>query len=123
VILPDLPELDIQTGLRSLGGKRARYRQLLDKFVQQHGEDVGRIRAALEQMQFDEARRLAHSLKGVAGTLGATAVSEAAREVELPLKAAILDQTPPAGLEPLLDNLQACLRTLLDGLSGSHGPM
>ncbi|MDP1524713.1 MAG: PAS domain S-box protein [Rhodocyclaceae bacterium] len=111
--LPNCPALDIEIGLRSLGGKRERYRQLLDKFMDQHAYDVDRIRAALSAAQLDEARRLAHGLKGVAATLGAVPLSETALAVELPLKAAIQAGTLTQDVEPLLAALDRALQVLL----------
>ncbi len=114
--LPNCAALDIEIGLHSLGGKRKRYRQLLDKFMDQHTYDVDRIRTALSAVQLDEARRLAHGLKGVAATLGAVPLSEAARDVELPLKAALQAGALPQDIEPLLAALEGALQVLLRGI-------
>jgi len=117
-VLPDCAELDIEVGLRSLGGKRARYRQLLDKFVDQHAYDVERIRTVLAGGQLDEARRLAHGLKGVAATLGAMPLSEAALAVELPLKTSLKEGAgaAPAETDKLLERLEQALKALLRGI-------
>jgi len=84
--LPDLPGIDIASGLERVGGNRDAYRKLLLKFAQNYatyGEDV---REALTRGELELAIRLAHSLKGVAGNLGAMTLYFAARDVELTLK-------------------------------------
>jgi len=121
VNLPDCAALTVEIGLRSLGGKRLRYRQFLDKFVEDHACDVDRIRAALSAEQLDEARRLAHGLKGVAATLGAMPLSEAALAVELPLKAALQAGTPDQNIEPLLQALDIAMQALLRCIRSSVG--
>jgi two-component system sensor histidine kinase/response regulator len=102
IALPLTAELDLKAGLRSLSGRRARYRELLDKFHHQHAGDVDLIRTALADGNVEEARRLAHGLKGVAATLGAMPLSAAAFAVELPLKAVVVDHAAMPDLEPLL---------------------
>jgi PAS domain S-box-containing protein len=115
VILPETPELDLVAGLRSVSGRRDRYRTLLDKFGPQYRAHPTLIRAALQAGNLAEARRLAHGLKGVAATIGAHAVVAAALAVEEPLNAALRDNTPPGDVEGLLD----ALRQTIDHLIGA----
>jgi CheY-like chemotaxis protein/anti-sigma regulatory factor (Ser/Thr protein kinase) len=116
VVLPDTPELDLVAGLRSVAGRRERYRGLLDKYGPQYRDHANQIRAALRAGNLAEARRLAHGLKGVAATLGAQVVAAAALAVEQPLNAALRDNTPAGDLEPPLGILEAALRRLLDAI-------
>jgi|GEM_PF-706128 len=116
VLLPDTPELDLVAGLRSVAGRRDRYRGLLDKYGPQYRDHANQIRAALRAGNLAEARRLAHGLKGVAATLGAQAVTAAALAVEQPLNAALHDNTPTGDLEPLLEILDAAIQRLLEAI-------
>ena len=84
--LSDIPGLDIQFGLRAVNGRVASYHRLLGKFAENHLDDFTRIRQALITGKHNEACRLAHSLKGAAGTLGALAVQKSAAELEMAIK-------------------------------------
>jgi CheY-like chemotaxis protein/HPt (histidine-containing phosphotransfer) domain-containing protein len=70
--------LDIAQGLAVAKGDAAKYARLLRMFADSHGEDMRRIQACLADGDFEEPKRLSHSLKGVAGTLGARRVAELA---------------------------------------------
>ncbi|WP_446810497.1 response regulator [Methylomonas sp. 2BW1-5-20] len=70
--------LDITQGLAVAKGDATKYARLLRMFADSHGEDMRRIQACLANGDFEEPKRLSHSLKGVAGTLGARRVAELA---------------------------------------------
>jgi two-component system, sensor histidine kinase and response regulator len=75
--------LDVDAGLRRVLGKRDFYEDLLRRFVD--GDDVRAIAALRTQLASadrDSAERTAHSLKGVAGTLGATDLQQSAAVLE-----------------------------------------
>ena len=79
--------IDTSLGLKQVGGKRERYESLLRKFASRQAGTVTAIRAALAAGDAATAERDAHSLKGVASTLGATALAEQAAKVETAIKA------------------------------------
>jgi PAS domain S-box-containing protein len=114
--LPDIPELDVAVGLRSLGGRRARYRSVLDTFIVEHCDDMNLIRDALEEQKLAEAKRLAHSLKGAAAVMGALQAAVAAQMVEIGIADIEKDESTFADLLPVLDVLEADLDALLGGL-------
>jgi PAS domain S-box-containing protein len=78
--------IDVYAGLKRTGGNRARYETLLRKFADQQSGAVADIRTALSLADAASAERAAHSLKGAAATLGATALSEAADTVETSIR-------------------------------------
>ena len=63
-------------------GNRALYYDLLGRFCEGQGDTACKISEALTKGDLPLAERLAHTLKGVAGTIGAMGVSEAAATVE-----------------------------------------
>jgi CheY-like chemotaxis protein/HPt (histidine-containing phosphotransfer) domain-containing protein len=79
--------VDVSAGLRSFGGARASFERALTRFPELHREDAKRIAALLADGRRRDAERIAHSLKGVAGTIGARALAEAARSVETAARA------------------------------------
>ena len=68
------------------GGNRKRYERLLGRFAQQQAQAVEAMRESLSSGDTATAERMAHSLKGAAGTLGAMAVSEWAAKAELAIQ-------------------------------------
>lgn len=84
--VPSITGLDSADGLRRVGGSKKLYLKLLRDFASQEAESVGRIRAALAANDRETAMRLAHTLKGVAGNLGAGPVQAAAAAVETRLR-------------------------------------
>jgi two-component system sensor histidine kinase/response regulator len=99
--LAGIAGLDAELGLNAVRGRMGSYKRLLGKFIDNHGGDFNTIRQRLAAGDAEEARRLAHSLKGAAGTLGAVAVQTAAAALET----AIRESQPEAALEPLLQML------------------
>nr|WP_276570144.1 response regulator [Thiocystis violacea] len=97
--LQAIPGLDMDFGLKCVGGKMDLYIRLLKKLAREHGEDVPKLKVCLAASEMDEARRFAHSLKGVAGTLGAIWLQKAAAELE----AAIRAERPRGETERLAD--------------------
>ena len=81
-----LAGFDVQAGMRRLGGNRALYTRLLADFVRDHGDDAKAIREALAAGDIGLAKRMTHTLKGLAGNLSATAVQRAAKAVDAGLK-------------------------------------
>lgn len=78
VALTGLPGIDTTTGLLAVRGRPASYLRLLRTFITQHGNDDQAIEAALNSTPAGPAERLAHSLKGAAGTLGLSRIHDAA---------------------------------------------
>ena len=83
VPLPDkLPGLDIQCGLQRVVGKQSLYLRLLEEFRQNHSEAGTHLKQALVSGDTEKARHQAHTLRGVAGNLGALELENCARELE-----------------------------------------
>ena len=95
--------LDSGAALRRLAGNRRLYHRLLAEFAREQRDAPHRIRAALAAER-ERARRLAHTLKGVSGNIGAMAVHLQAKKVE----AAIVEENDSA-LDQALRVLQEML--------------
>jgi PAS domain S-box-containing protein len=81
--LPDAPDsLDMVGALTRLNNNKELYRRLLQMFQTEHGNDVQKLRAALLENDLHLARHLAHTLKGVAGTIGANELGSAIKKIE-----------------------------------------
>lgn len=80
-VTASLPILDTVRAIEHLGGNSALYTQLLLIFLEEQGESPDTIAALLPEKR-SEAKREAHTIKGVAANLGAFALSEAAAHLE-----------------------------------------
>ena len=81
-ICPSVEGLDTWDGLLRVAGNRKLYLKLLRQFVEQQSTVPARIAECLRAGDHATAERLAHTVKGVAGNLGAGAVQAASGELE-----------------------------------------
>ncbi len=81
-----LEGIDVAEGLRRVGGNRKLYRKLLIEFFQDHSQDVHAIRSALDQEDLATAQRIAHTIKGVSGSIGAGDLQRDAESLETAFK-------------------------------------
>ena len=105
--------LDLQAGLRRVMGREDRYLELLKNFVAEQRDAPQRIEAALRDGKAEEAERVAHTLKGLAGTIGAAALHDAAFMLEESIHADLSVETL-AEVRYLLDRLLAALDPALE---------
>ncbi|MBF0280435.1 MAG: transporter substrate-binding domain-containing protein [SAR324 cluster bacterium] len=115
--LPELPGIDVAKGLAITQGNQKLYRRLLIKFRDnQRDFESHFLRLAFNEEYSDEdpeaATRSAHTLKGVAGNIGAHGVQQAAKELESACK----DGKEPEQIRSLLDQVQKELNSVMPGL-------
>ncbi|MDG4562661.1 MAG: response regulator [Candidatus Competibacter sp.] len=110
--LPVVAGLDTVSGLRRSGGNSRLYRELLGKYLDGQGDAPARIRAALAAGDRETAERLAHTLKGVSGTIGAEAVQAPVAVLEQ----AIRNDVAPREVETFLRQTEESMAALLEPL-------
>jgi two-component system sensor histidine kinase/response regulator len=107
-----VPGLDTRVGLRHVMGKKALYLSLLRKFVSSQQAGLQPVVQALDAGDTAGAERLTHTLKGLAGNIGASTLQAAMEKLE----SALREQAPPAAvrslLEPAANLLTALVRQL-----------
>ncbi|MBF0271037.1 MAG: response regulator [Magnetococcales bacterium] len=84
--LPEIPGVDTVAGLRRLNGNLPAYLGVLGRFVSNQSGVTGLIQQALIAEDHGSAERLAHTLKGVAATIGANGLSQKAAQLELAIR-------------------------------------
>ncbi len=110
--LSELPGIDIETGLRSTRQNQNLYRRLLLRFRDSHAGFEAEFEAARHSDDGEAATRCAHTLKGVAASLGMLDLQQAA----LGLEQACRDN--PSALDDELERLLKALDVVLTGLDG-----
>ena len=112
VIPSDILGLDTSEGLRRVLGKKSLYLSMLRKFALGQKTVVDQIIQALEANDKTQAERLAHTLKGVAGNIGAVTI----QEVSASLETAIKDDCSRSEVDSLLATIRSPLETLINQL-------
>ena len=90
--LPEKIEgIDLKDGLMRVGGNEKLYRSLLMKVRDEYANADQEIKDLLQSEKTGEAERLAHTVKGVAGNVGAGKLQEVAAELEHAIKEGEVD--------------------------------
>ena len=85
--VPDaLPGVQITEGMKRVGGNAQLYLKLLQDLCKGYAGVAGQIQSLLDTNSVEEARQLAHKLRGIANNLGANDIGARAESIELALK-------------------------------------
>jgi two-component system sensor histidine kinase/response regulator len=103
---PHIPGLDRAAGLRLVMGRRDRYVRMVHDWATDQTDAAQRLRTLWAQSRWEEVERLVHTLKGLAGNIGARAVQSAAAALEHSL---IPRPTRPVPWPALADALEHTL--------------
>jgi two-component system sensor histidine kinase/response regulator len=112
--------LDVERALARLMGNRTLYRSVLEKLA--FGPMAASAETLVDELRSgdrDAAQRTAHSLKGVAGTVGASELEARARELESAFRAGKAD----AEIERIHERVSSELRRLVATLRTALGPI
>ncbi|MEI7848448.1 MAG: response regulator [Chloroflexota bacterium] len=107
-----LDAIDMNAALARLGGNKELYKRLLLMFHAGHEHSGQAIRAALKSNEIELAHRLAHTLKGLAGTMGADELRAATKDLEI----AIAEENERA-YEPLLMQVEQKLAVVMASIA------
>ncbi|MBV5296226.1 MAG: response regulator, partial [Curvibacter lanceolatus] len=113
-----IPGLDVGQGLRRVIGSIPLYLSLLRKFVSGQRDVPDQILQALDQRDWDRAEILAHTLKGVAGNIGATGLQQLATELD----ALVSERADPDAALELTGRLKSQLAVVVHGIESQLSP-
>jgi len=106
--LPELPGIDTVAGLARTSGNVRSYRRLLEKFVDNQAGAIQELEAAIAEGDAETSVRLAHTVKGVGGAIGASTLQQAAAKLE-----SALVESPTENHEVLLRETEHELKKVL----------
>ncbi|WIO73221.1 transporter substrate-binding domain-containing protein [Porticoccaceae bacterium LTM1] len=112
LIPEELPGINVSRGLETTQNNKALYLKLLKKFKRGYRDFESQFREAHKSRENNDSERLAHTLKGVAGNIGAEKVQAAAEVLEGYCRKNASDQE----IEGILASLNAELSLTLNGL-------
>lgn len=101
----------VKEAIERVGGNPETYIKVLCKVVESESDAVYRIQAEIENEHMSEAVRIAHSLKGVAGNIGALELQSASKSVEH-----VLNELPADQSESLQSEQTKTVETALNQL-------
>ncbi len=105
-----LDGIDWQAGLKRVANNSNLYRKLLVKFFDKNREIPAEVRRLLKENRREDAERVAHTLKGVSGNIGAMNLHEKSVLLDRELK----NENPDTEkAEEYLQQVERCLETVL----------
>lgn len=91
---PSLPPFGLEVALARVNGKAGLLRKLIVKFGESYARVVPELNGLIAAGELAEARRLAHTLKGLAGSLELKGVEALAAEIERLIASGELQELP-----------------------------
>ncbi|WDE03023.1 diguanylate cyclase [Thalassomonas viridans] len=88
----ELPGIDQQIGLGNVLGDESLFREILVMFYQDHHDDKEKLQSALAGKDSAAAKHLAHTLKGVASSVGAMSLFERAKALDNAISGGEIEQ-------------------------------
>ncbi len=115
-VIPDIEGITIENGLERVAGNKKLYKDLLIKFYNNNISFSENIIDAFNKYDNDPElpERLAHTLKGVSGNLGALSLFESAKNIELDFK-----ENSGKNFNDLLADVNEHLRPVLDSIKNN----
>ena len=110
--VPEINGVDSRLGLQVAAGKVSLYIKMLKTFSADQINAVSDIKRALDISDYLTAQRVAHTLKGTCGSIGATEIQKIAGEVE----GQCLDKIPLEKIIKNLDLIQPKLISIIDSI-------
>ena len=114
--LPNIACLDLPQAMRRMGGNAKLMRKLIGRFAETQSDAMERVRAAIALGDVDTATREAHTVKGLAGNIGATQLLARAGVVESALRHGPADDLPNA-----LQAMEQELALVLEQIAAAMG--
>ena len=111
ISIPIINGLDAEDGLKRVGGNKKLYRDLLLKFARDFADSTEEIRYCLGKKDFHTAERIAHTVKGASGNLGAKELQEKATNLD-----AALQEDRGEAYEALLTRFDESLKALIGSI-------
>ena len=104
--LSGVPGLNPPRGLAALRGNAGKYLALLRDFVESHSDDMTLLAGSLSAGDPAKARRLAHTLKGTAATLGIEDLARHAANLDRVLHTEFEGKLRPDALQPDMEAIR-----------------
>ncbi|MCP3942140.1 MAG: response regulator [Desulfobacteraceae bacterium] len=112
-----LPEINFSKGLKRLQGNKKLYLKLLHEFVQNHADDIKKIKQAVEKKDIELAQRQLHTFKGVVKSIAADHLAQITQNLEEMIKQNKTLKTS------FLDDAQKIVTRIADSINSLPQPL
>lgn len=109
-----LEMIDMDLALEQLGGSMKLYGTVVNGFWDRYRNVDEAIQKLIDEGNGEEARRMAHSIKGLCGNLGASSLREKALNLEIAARDGLDTQVPMAEFSATLAKIRAELKQLIE---------
>jgi len=110
--IPDLPGIDVESGLARVSDKKKLYLNMLKKFYAEFTDPAQSIQKSLQDNDSETAERIAHTVKGLSGSIGANTLHKAAESLESAIR-----QDKQGEYQELIKNYEHELKNVLTVLA------
>jgi len=107
----NLPGMDIHWGLNRIGGNQELYIRLLKSLFNDHSDKMEELKGMLDRQDIENARRLTHTLHGVAANLGARELATASENMGASLQSGYV-----ANSDQLFQQMESKFLQVMTGL-------
>ena len=116
--MSSIPGIDVDLGMKRIGNNQKFYRKLLVKFYNENIDSVSQVKQAITEDDLEQTALLIHTIKGVAGNIGANDLQAASYEVELAIRNNKLDKINEL-IEVFERKMTVILRSLKDFINSA----
>ncbi|MDD5176223.1 MAG: PAS domain S-box protein [Sterolibacterium sp.] len=120
--LAGISGLDAERGLALVRGNVTKYARILSMFVDSHAQDAARLSESMASGDFAAVKKLAHTLKGSAGMIGASRISEAAADLQSAIQQGSAADRIDSGHSTLVAELTPLIAALRQALTEKQEP-
>jgi two-component system sensor histidine kinase/response regulator len=107
--MPEITGIDLEAGLRRADGRVDIFEKMLVRFMNEFSGWEATMRSMFADGDRPGAERLAHTLKGLAGTIGAHELQQLAGDLEAALRDSPTISEPPGSFAPVCHVMQGLL--------------
>ncbi len=108
--------LNTKEALPRFANRQELYLQILDKVATDYGDAAARLQELVAKGQTEEARFLAHTLRGVVGNIGAQELFAVCSRLELALGEEPSGENPAEIVEEVAGAMQRLLACIAEGV-------
>lgn len=105
--------IDLQRGLQTTQGDQALYKKLINRFIEGQADFERQLKQSIQSQDSELAIRLAHTLKAVAGNLGAMDLMESTKQLE----ASCIENINGDGIAVLLNIVAPQITQVIESLN------
>jgi HPt (histidine-containing phosphotransfer) domain-containing protein len=107
---------NVKDAMGRLMNNKNLYQKLLKRFEGEYGDFYGKVRAAVDANNLEDASHLAHTMKGLAGNLGAETLQAASLAIETIFKSGSLTPEIESEMEKFSNELNRAIEEARAGV-------